>query len=77
MRTNTLGWSARVIRKNREEVEMFNEVAENKDEYNKFYEASGKNLKLGMRQPELRAKSSPRAPAVPLTKFGDEVCSLK
>jgi HSP90 family molecular chaperone len=26
---------------------MFGEIAENKDEYNKFYENFGKNLKLG------------------------------
>ncbi len=27
---------------------MFSEIAENKDDYNKFYESFGKNLKLGV-----------------------------
>lgn len=31
-------------------LEMFAEVAENKDDYAKFYESFGKNLKLGVHE---------------------------
>ena len=31
-------------------LEMFNEIAENKDDYAKFYESFGKNLKLGIHE---------------------------
>lgn len=31
-------------------LELFNEISENKDDYQKFYEAFGKNLKLGIHE---------------------------
>merc|ERR1719274_251023 len=57
----------RVIKKNlvKKSIEMFNDIAENKEDFDKFYEQFGKNLKLG----KLLRYSS--------TKSGDEMTSLK
>merc|ERR1712078_518369 len=69
----------RVIKKNlvKKCLEMFTEITEKKDDYKKFYEQFGKNLKLGIHEDSTNRTKIAELLRFNTSKSGDEQISLK
>jgi len=69
----------KVIKKNlvKKSIELFEEIAENKEDYKKFYEAFAKNLKLGIHEDQANRKKLSDLLRFYSSKSGDDFVSFK
>jgi len=69
----------KVIRKNlvKKCMDLFDELAEDKENFKKYYDQFSKNLKLGIHEDSQNRKKLSELLRYPTSASGDDVCSLK